>query len=157
MIIIYNSKLGIIYGAQQFKNFFGFDAITLFQSFDLTIIKSNFNEKINVNKRFFNLTFEAIHTDNNITEWLINVKEICCDISSIEFTIDHNLYITNFYFNKNLNEICDKNCSKSCDFNGKHIKDFDNEVFQIITEHIKTNICLFNNLLIFSNKNGNFV
>lgn len=146
MIIIYNSKLGIIYGAQQFKNFFGFDAITLFQSFDLTIIRSNFNEKINVNKRFFNLTFEAIHTDDNITEWLINVKEICCDISSIEFTVDHNLYITNFYFNKNLNEICDKNCSKSCDFNGKHIKDFDNEVFQIITEHIKTNICLFNNL-----------
>ena len=82
--------------------------------------------KILIGKRFFNTSIELVYKKEDCFEWLIRVREICCDILIIEFDMDHNYIIKNFIFKNKENKLCENGCLNLVSFEGKNVIDFIN-------------------------------
>jgi hypothetical protein len=78
MLIILNSKYGVVYGEKQFNNFFGFNVCNILDQINTEKLNScsNFSDKIYTNNNYFNLSFEYMYSKDDVSEWLINIKEI---------------------------------------------------------------------------------
>ena len=106
MILIINSKHGIIYGLEKFKDFYNINPDNILKKIDFS---NNIDNKITIDKiyvenRYFNINLELIFENNDYSEWILKIREICCDLSSIEFDINLD-YIMNNFFVKNKEEI----------------------------------------------------
>lgn len=159
MIIIYNSKYGIVYGEKQFYDFFGFTPSIIIEKLDKNNLNStnNFSDKLYINNNYYNVFLELLYK-NEIFEWLINVKEICCNLTQIEFNVNKELIISDFQFEEGENSNGNSNCSSNSSivfesnnkgyiiFEGKHLKDFDNDVYMIVLDHINTKKTSLNNV-----------
>jgi CheY-like chemotaxis protein len=152
MLIILNSKYGVVYGEKQFNEFFGFNVCNILDQINTEKLNScsNFSDKIYTNNNYFNLSFEYMYNKDNTTEWLINIKEICCNLTQIDFEVNKELNIFNFKVQEELNSNCEDNCKYKLGFEGKNIKFFDNEVYSIIFNHINSKKCSFKNVFLDS-------
>lgn len=136
-MLILNSKFGIIYGLQEFNDFYNIDPEDILKQINFRVSEENYIcfDKIYVNKRFFNVCLELIIKNDDYKEWIIKVREICCDLSLIQFDLD-TIYIMNNFIVKNKEEkICENGCFNKIFFEGKHIRDFNNDVYKYLIEN----------------------
>lgn len=152
MLIILNSKYGVVYGEKQFNEFFGFNVCNILDQINTEklISRSNFSDKIYTNNNYFNLSFEYMYNKDDVSEWLINIKEICCNLTQIDFEVNKELNIFNFNVQEELNSNCEDNCKYKLGFEGKNINFFDNEAYSIIFNHINSKKCSFKNIFLDS-------
>ena len=96
-MLIINSKLGIVYGIQQFHDFYNIDPNEILKqiNFKDSEEKCIYVDKICVNQRFFNINLELIIKNDDYSEWIVKLREICYDLSLIEFDVDSNYTMNN--------------------------------------------------------------
>jgi hypothetical protein len=72
MILIINSKYGIIYGSKQFHDFYNIEPEEIQKNIDFNkiIIGKIFIDKIIIKNRYFNVNIEKIIDNNDYCEWV---------------------------------------------------------------------------------------
>lgn len=148
MLVIYNSRYGFVYGEKHFLDFFGFNVSDILDKIENEKLKTNlsFNDKIYINNNYFNLSFEFLYNKDDTIEWLINIKEICCNLTQIDFEVNEDFKIYNLNVKEELNNNCDSGCKYKFEFENKNLKDFDNDVYKIVSDHKDSKKSVFSNI-----------
>ncbi len=151
MILIINSKYGLIYGSKQLSEFYNIEPKEIIKNIDFNKISINnvFVDKINIKNRYFNINVEKILDNDDVLEYVVKIRENCCMSSIINFDIDTDLIIKNFVFENNQNdennqnnennqnELCN-NCIKNKKIHeNNNIINFNQEIYNYILKHKK--------------------
>ena len=133
-MLIINSKHGIIYGLQQFIDFYNINPDKMLKEiyFENLIEKNICIDKIYIDNRFFNINLELIFKNDEYSEWILKIREICCDLSLIEFDIDSNYIINNFVIKNSEEKICENGCFNKILFEGKNIVNFNDDIYKYL-------------------------
>lgn len=137
MMLILNSKLGIIYGLQEFNDFYNIEPEDIIKQINFLDIDEKYIsfDKISVNNRLFNISLELIIKNDDYKEWIIKIREICCDLSLIQFDLDSNYIMKNFIIKNKDEKICENGCFNKIQFENKNIKDFNNDIYKYLIEN----------------------
>lgn len=137
MILIVNSKLGIVYGSQEFNDFYNIDPEEILKQINFKDSEEKYIsvEKIRIGERFFNISLELIIKNNDYLEWIVKLREICCNLSLIEFDIDSNNIMNNFIIKNKEEKICENDCFNKIFFEGKNIVNFNIDIYGYLVKN----------------------